>query len=721
MLGAVIERLGRAANSAEDRVTHLMALGRLREAEQNPALAAEAYQRVLADRALSEAAWRGPGVRVRAEIEAAGRIRRLLIEHGGGVYAAFDAEAGIALAGLGPSPGPEALEALARRYPGASGNPALWLRIAEQRERAGTRLLALEALREGLASAELSRLAGRRTDPAAEGELAGRLLTELVRQERVFTASRLLTALRGDRADLVLTDRGTTLDAPGLSRDLAAKLSALQRLPRIGPVVRPEVQTLDGWAIMTPVSREGAPTPCEHVMLISAKVARVALWGIPGGPGGPGADAGGGEPAGGENPGHLSMLWGREYTGTPPRLLRVDPESVYLIWEGGELGPSVERIDAVTGTTGWRTEPLRSLFAAEPGHRERLELDALKIETPLDGVSEAREVLWTLEPRAMVLAERIGRIAAFDPGTGTLLWKQVSPVSRVHDVDAAGGLFVIGGAAAPEGNAAAVAGLSNLVIVHDARTGEVIRAIDTLPTPLHWLRLVPVTGTPTPGLLLATGAEIIAMDPERGEQTWAIPGAGAFDSIDAWIFGERMFVLNRKRELWLVSLAAGRCGDAPLETFGRFLDTWPIQAVEIPAESAQPHVAFLSGRGVLVFDPGKPGGPPEGRLVGIDALTRSGGAGVFPDAAGDQELVMPAPCRGKFVTIEGWPTRLGDGRPAYAMHLLDAATGKLQGATHNLVLWDAPRRLAVLDGRIVVTAGTSGTVTLVYSAPELDR
>src|SRR5207237_10829001 len=95
-LAAVVERLGRAAQAgggADQRVSHLMVLGRLRDAQGTPALAAEAYQQVLSEPVLANANWRGSGASVRAELEATRRIRQLLLDRGPTAYAVFEAEA----------------------------------------------------------------------------------------------------------------------------------------------------------------------------------------------------------------------------------------------------------------------------------------------------------------------------------------------------------------------------------------------------------------------------------------------------------------------------------------------------------------------------------------------------------------------------------------------------------------------------------------------------
>src|SRR5205823_4059888 len=112
-MAQVIDRLGRAANTPDERVSHLMALGRLRDAESKPALAAEAYQSVLSDTTLSAASWQGRTASVRAEIEATRRIRQLLLDRGAAAYTAFEAQAAAELAALGAGTPPAAFEKLA--------------------------------------------------------------------------------------------------------------------------------------------------------------------------------------------------------------------------------------------------------------------------------------------------------------------------------------------------------------------------------------------------------------------------------------------------------------------------------------------------------------------------------------------------------------------------------------------------------------------------------
>jgi outer membrane protein assembly factor BamB len=717
ILGDLIDRLGRAAQTSEERITHLVALGRLREGEGKPALAAEAYQRILGDPALSGALWRGPSVRVRAELEAAARVRRLLVAYGRSCYAPFEAEAQFAVSALGTNPTAEALEGTARRYPAASITAGLWLRVADLRERAGQRHAAVAALREGLAAAELSIAVGQRLDPSVPGELAGRLVTRLRDLDQLFAASGLLERLRRELPTVMLTDGGTPIDIKGLSASLSSRLAALQRLPRIGPNLHPDVQTIEGWALLDPVSRERPAT--EHVMMVSRAKSSVALWGIPGGRG---------RPTGGEAPRtteRLAMLWTRPFTDVPPTLLRLDPESVYLLWDVREQGAAIERIDAVTGETLWKTEPHATLFAGDAAVQQRASMTPERIDTPLDGSVRPLDVMVAFDEQAMVLADRMGRVASFDPAGGKLLWKALSPAWQVHDIDAGGGLVVVGGAAPPPENPGAQVGLRAILAVYDARGGQLTRQLDDAEEALRWLQVISAGEGPgaRTAVVAAFGSRIASLDPLRGTLNWDYRGRGGFESIDRWVFGDRLFVLDQNRALWMLSLVSGRGGDQPLETYDRLTGSFTVQAAAIPSPQGQ-LVAFLTARGVLVFDPGRPerdtAGPPA-KLVGIDALGQPGvGAAMDPTGSG-QQLLTPVPTENYFVAVETWPTRLPDGRQAYALHLLDSRDGKLSGPARNLVLWDAPRRLTVLDGRIIVTSGAVRNVTLVYGAPEVDR
>ena len=81
-------------------------------------------------------------------------------------------------------------------------------------------------------------------------------------------------------------------------------------------------------------------------------------------------------------------------------------------------------------------------------------------------------------------------------------------------------------------------------------------------------------------------------------------------------------------------------------------------------------------------------------------------------------LAVTIPVAGEscFVAIETTPHQNDASQNVYDLHILDSKSGMLR-ATRYLALETPPRTVAILDGRIAVTAGNN---TIVYSAPESD-
>ncbi len=691
-LAPIVDRWGRIAESVEERAVQLMALGRLREAQSQPALAAEAYQHILGDAQLSAASWRRSGVSVRAELEASRRTRQLVLDNGPAVYAAFEAQAAHELANLGPGAVADDLERLARQYPAAAAAATMWVRCAELHESAGRPHATISALREGLIAAEAARAAGVAINPSVIGELGGRLASRLQAVDQVFAAAHLVSRLRTQFPDITLTDRGQTVDVKALADGLAQRLTALRRLPKVGPEILPTAQPLPGWVIMQPRSKEQIGRACEHVMLIAPGESRVALWGISGAAGDGGK---GGSP--------LQELWSRPYTGGPPALYRIDPESVWLLWDRNPQGAVMERISAVDGKTLWSTEPFRSLFPDDEALNKRIQLARNLIETPIDGAVKLTDVSITLDEQVLALIERTGRAACYDPASGKLLWKGETSVQQVHDADAGGGVLVIGGqseVAAGAGNLAG--GTANLVAVVDARTGRLMHRLEQEAGKVRYVRIaggrIPTDAART-SVIVSLDSQITCLDAESGKTNWTIPGGPAFESREAWVFGDRLFLLDENRSLWLASIATGKLVERQLETYEHLVGTGSIQGFALGQEFK--NTAFTTDRGVCMFD-------DRGRLIGIDAL--EGGE------AEEGAMLQPQAAADRFIAVETSPLEGPAGRPLFNIHMLDTKSAMLRN-TRQLSLELSPRRMALLDGKIVITAGTN---TIVYSAPEID-
>jgi outer membrane protein assembly factor BamB len=498
----------------------------------------------------------------------------------------------------------------------------------------------------------------------------------------------LVARLRAQYPELALSDRSEAVNAQSLSSGLTERLAALKRLPRIGPEILPTAQPLIGWVIMQPRSKEQTGRACEHVMLIAPGESRVALFGVSGAAGeGVRASA------------PLQELWSRPYTGAPPLLYRLDPESAWLLWDRGPEGASMERINTVDGQTQWKTDSFRSLFPKDEAFDDRIQATRNLMETPLDGAVKLTDVAVTVDEQVVAMVEHSGRIACFDPGTGALLWRGAAPVQQVHDADAGGGAIVVGGqSVGPMGG-----GVDNVLAVLDARTGRLMHKLDQVGGKVRWVRVAggrfPADAA-RPAFVAGLDAEISCFDLDNGKTNWSIPGGPAFESKEAWIFGDRLFLLDENRSLWLASLASGKIIEKQLETYEHLVGTGSIQGFAMGPDFTQ--TAFTTDRGVCVFD-------DRGRLIGIDALE-----GGEIDEGG---LLPPVATAESFVALETAGMDGPGGKPLHHIHFLDTRSAMLR-TTRKLVLELQPRRMTVLDGKIVVTAGTN---TIVYSAPEVDK
>ncbi len=683
-MGEAIVRLGRAARTPGERVTHLLALGRYQDGAGKGALAAEAYQRVLAEPALADATVRAGMVTVRADLEATRRIRQLVQEQGPEPYAGFSREAEERLGALAPGTGEE-LETLARAFPAAPAACGAWVRLAELHEAGGRPHAALSALREAMDVAEVVRDPGPRGVPL--GEIVGRLVEALRAQDRAFTAAQLLARVREQSPGIALTSHGRPIDDGAMLASLRARLLTLQRLPRIGSQLRGEPQPVQDWAIMPAQSRANVGRACEQVMMISPRNERVALWG--------GSSGGGGL---------MEPLWSRPtHTGTPV-LLRYDAQNVDLIWDRlpehapAELrekrdasgdGPVLERIGALDGKTRWFTPPLSTLMRGAEG----------------DGGVRREGLVVVFAEQSVVLLDRSGRAACLDADSGRVLWARKLPLRVVIDAVAGGGVVAVGGSFSEPGRDR---NLTSGLLVLDARTGEVQQKIEQARTLVRWVRLAGVEGNAAgesgPGraaalaVIVGYNNAIASIDPASGRTNWTITpqgGAALAMSMEAWIFGERLFLLDSARSLWLVPVATGQAPARPLDLGERLSGSAQIEATALP----NGRVAFSSERGVCVLD-------ASGKLIGADALS---------SPQEPATMIPPMPAAGAFVAVESTGH---EGEVGYRLSVLEGRSGALRSTRLLGGLELPPRRAAVIDGRIVVTAGPN---TVVYPAPEGER
>lgn len=657
-LDALTERLGRAAESADEQVTYLLTLGRLREMQANAPAAVEAYQRVLTRPELAGGAWTSAQLSVRGDLEAARRIREVIARFGRAPYQAFDQEFARETAAAGNDAA--ALERLARAYPAAADTPAVLARAAELHARSGHAADAARVYAAALAASEWALQLGEPGRLAEIGEITGRLVGSLEAQDRLSAAAQLLDRVRKTYPETTITREGTPLAADSLSAAIAQRLATLERPARLGTRISREPQRLDGWELLPPLTHD-RPHPVEHLVLISPSTSRVGLW------------------SAGIESGKLQMAWSRETPGIPPVLIRLDAQAAYFYWPARQ-GGVVEKVRIVGGETEWTSRPIRELLGRGP--------DALNdggpvtLPTPLDGEVRPSDLLVATDEQTLLLVERGGGATALDLGTGSSLWTRAASLAIVHDADINAGLVALAGIA--DGPALENTTPAPRILILDARSGAPVHTLPALPGPPRWIRLTP-QGT----LLSALDDRVAAWDAATGSAQWAMTDPGARRCLDSWTFDDRLFLLDADRQIWLASLSSGRAVAGPLRGRERL-----GERLSIAAAAAGPNVVFSTERGFLIFD-------PAGQLIGADGA--DGRTSFIPARASESLLVCIQSERGE----------LPDGRAAARLMLFAADSGKLLSA-EDIILSEDPSDLALLDGAIVITAGSS---TVVLGAP----
>jgi len=670
LLGRTIDRLGRIVHTSNDQVFYLLARGRHQAAEGDTGAAIESYQLVLGDVALASADWTGAGVTVRAELEASRRLTDLLEEYGPVPYYPFDTEAARAVELLGPAPPPIELETLGRRYPVSAQGPKIWALAADGYDRINRPHASIRARRTALESARFGITIGRAVSDAELGELIGRLVDALADADRVGEAAELLDRTRTGHPGLALTANGEPIEADSLATRLAEQLALSRVLPRIGPSIGPDVQRLEGWVYMRPMTDSSVGSNTTGAMFVSTGSRLVGFF-----------SAGGDDPT-------LTQRWSASFEGQrPPKLVRIDAEAAYIFELIGEQGRLV-RLDLQTGRRDWVSPVFDELFGSRFKERDRLfdSLGPIEVETPLDGRVRLVDLLVVADGQTVVLVERSGRSAALDLATGRLLWSAVTPIAVVHDIHTGWGVLAIGGVheerLEPDGE---IIGFNPIAAAFDIRTGDLMQRLDRLDGSVRWVRVAA-----GPDLLLGLDQSVVSVSLLRGHINWTINDEQVHLSRIAWLFGNRFFLLGQSGQLWFGTLDSGRLSEKPLKTDRRLSTQTPVRVTRF-----EDRIAFMSARGVVMFD-------KDGQRVGVDALD------------GFEAFVPPAPGQPYFVTIHNVGQRHGFDETMYSLYMLSSRSAKHAASPINVLLESAPVDLTLLDGRVLIVAGGS---TAVLRAP----
>lgn len=645
----LLEQLSQLASAPEERAAYLFAEAEERESQGQAGQAVDALQRALLDPILPTVAFalrRGRSVSV--QLEAARRLRSIVQREGAAAYAVYDAEARNALAATADDP--EALEMLARRYPVARASVEALFRAAQGRLKLGSAPTAIADLESAYETA--SALARSDSDPLA-AEAAGRLVRTLLEAGRPGAAQTLLEQLTSQGQALAY--EGQTLSPSHLLQQARLLASKLARRPVVGELTS-EAFAMEGWRLHRPLTR--APDAPTDALLLE-RDDQLALWTIA--------------------QGKPHRLW-KLPVGEQTLAVRLTAERVVLLRRTSR-GWTLEARSLQGGTLQWASRPFERVFAERSASQPGLTVDLGQGE-----IRPADEMLFAASEQGMYLADRLGRVAAFDPQTGRTLWS-AQPLSLLSDV-AAGSerLVLIGTSGGTEADSVAVA--------LDPATGRIEREA-TLPLGRgRWVRLDAAEHA-----IVGMSRGVASIDLRSGAIRWsrATPGA---TPVDGWVVGGRLVALTDDNAFRLWRLTDGEGPTAPLEATAPENNRM-LGASSVRVAKAGGRILIAARQGVWLFD-------GQGRLVG-----RSGNASDGPFLT----AVVTAD-RALTVALQAGPFRPSDeGRrfPVYAMDLMSLAL--LQ--RRSLVLSTLPFDLEAIDGALVA-ATRRGVVFVLAPAVDAD-
>jgi hypothetical protein len=662
----LIDRMGSLASTPEERVAHLLAAGEHAEATSEGGRAVERYQAVLEDPALASASYSRRGVSTPAQIEATRRLRRVVREHGPSVYAVFEAEAERALADATQRADVGALETIGARWPVSAAAAHAWLLAADAQALAGDAEQSVRSLEMGLLAAADALVA----DAALVGELGGRLVMELERAGQHRAAAQTLTRLQAERPDVPLTERSQPLVVAELADRLDHAVAALDRRPRVGALTAAQTpQTLEGWMLVQPVVSPGVGLPPDSVVMVS----QGGFLGVFGP-----------SPEGG-----VSERWRLALT-NGAKLVRYNGESLFLSVEpdpGPTGGRTITRYDMASGPDrpAWTTAPFRSLFDRS---REDLRLAAaaegrlVTMRTPLSGVMRITDLLVVFDQRTFALIERSGRAAGFDLASGRHLWSLEQTLFTVHDASADAGVLALGGTEAPAPGLDILENTGrDALLALDMRTGRTLHRTNPELGQARWVRV-----TPNGRAMAGMDGGVVCIDALQAETRWRLIAPAARASVNAWLFPDRLVVMDSDGLAWQVETDDGRVRDTPLDMRGRLK-----RGERIVAQPLGDRALFLSASGVVIVD-------RAGEIVGRDV--RPGATGVATPILVDGAII-------------GADYELDGAGGIYSIrHFTENSAAQVSIST--VTLGADPFEIGAVDGRLLLSAGD---VTIVYDAP----
>lgn len=650
-LQALSERLEALAELPEEIVAHRLVEAGLHEAAAHPDRAVESLQEILADPLLASTFWQGGLLTIRADLEATRRLRELLERRGWNAYTAFEREAYAQLDVIGNSAPPDAFEALAKRYPFSSLAPRFWLMAAERAAESAQ----LRLVDQGVRSLAAVHHVGGPIDPDLVSELYGRLIVGLIDAGRAADASLAAADLQTRFGDVRPTQGRRLLALDELLAGRSATASEPTRA-HIGPIMpgQAEPRLVQG-RMLLPTLETTVPLPADAVLLVAPSSQKLRLLAL-------------------NDSGELVERWAIPAP-FEPILLEHTRAGILIAWLD-PAGVQFECLDPSDGRTIWKHRPFEAV-----GERDGVNRAALLsgFVTPLEGRVFTDQLMVAADEQLFAVAERSGRLLTIDKSSGAVLWSGQCTVERVFDIAIGSGMLVVAGSS-PVGREQ----WRSAVVALNARTGEVFSRLDEPPGTVRWVRLS------EQGLMIAgLDRGLVCVDLDRSELRWMLAEEPAIASLDAWVFGDRLYVLDQGRELWRIDIPSGRLLRPALETRSRLADRVDLRAVPIGST-----VLFASASGLLIFD-------ADGRLQGVDAFDLVGA------------LISSEPGDGLIAMVDTAPFETPDRLSSYALHLLSTDSGRLV-ATEPVTMPATPESVMLLDGLVLISGGEA---TMVLQAP----
>ncbi len=672
---AIVDRLAQAVGTPGQRVEQLLMQAKVRELAGTPLAAAEAYQQILGDDALSSTI-RFPGTidEITAEAEASNRLKQLLVQTGIASYRTFDDEA--QRVGDAARDNPAELESIARHYPAAAVTPQLLAKASSLYQSAGRHDAAIRALARAVDHAAFGITVGRPEHIALHPRLTVDLAESLVKADQPSSAARVLATIK--------------LPPPELSQRMAALATQIQsnasdayRLPRIGVPTATRPSLLVGWTIpaeapLLPDRRGKSP---EHVIMFNDTESKLALFGT-------------------RPDGSFAPAWEKAYEGARPSLIRLGSNQA-ILYEPSPVGGVIQCLDTVSGRSIWKSLDFSHWFdGAADRRRTNAVENSAQIATPLDGFQRPLDLLVAADENILILAQRSGRLGAVSLADGKRLWAANTKLDAIYDCAVAGDVIAISGGVEPLNRVAGEV-LTPAIVVLDAKTGAELHDArgsaewfgSRLKGAVRWVR--PISdGTAVLGL----EDGIMQVNLREGRVNWMSDDDSLAQSADGWtLAGDILIVLDRERHLRLINSKTGGVRVRPLDSFGKISENSHLKVDRIGDQ-----ITVATDRGVLMYD-------ATGKIVGMDGLgdttplllPQFAGKAIFALGVDREDLLENA--------RESYEVR--EAAPLYAM---DRKNGKLT-ASRWIVLFEDPTAMNLVDGKIIISAGS---ISLVVDAPQ---